>query len=172
LKGFENLKGLNCSNNKLTNLDLSDCSELTKLECHLNELTDTSFLTNLPDPKNLTYLNIESNNFSEQDLAFLNKLVNLEELHLGTTEEGRVKENKYNRFVGSLEPLGDLRKLKILDISNIDIENGLDFLPENVKEIYCSDKEGSESGVSKSLKKTLDFAFVDNKYKRLTNAQK
>jgi len=44
----------------------------------------------------------------------------------------------YNRFSGSLRPLQSLGKLKSLNISNTDIDSGLEYLPESVKDFSCS----------------------------------
>ncbi|CAG8466146.1 31313_t:CDS:10, partial [Racocetra persica] len=165
LNGFVGLKELNCSNNKLTGLDLSFCSKLSRIQCSSNELNDNKFLVNLPNLQNLIYLDISDNNFQPQNLSFLEKLTNLEELRLGTSKKERVRGDKYNRLTSSLESLKSMKKLKILDISNTDIENGLDSLPKNVEEIYCSTKERPESrvgNISNLLKeKKSDFAFID-----------
>src|SRR5689334_11027017 len=44
LKGFINLEKLVCSNNRLIDLDLSDCLNLVELECDNNELENLDFL--------------------------------------------------------------------------------------------------------------------------------
>jgi len=69
----------------------------------------------------------------QQDLSFLSHLVNLEELEI-----------KGNHFFGSLEPLQKLNKLKKLDISNTDIDSGLEYLPEGVKLFCCFATEGDK----------------------------
>jgi hypothetical protein len=43
-----------------------------------------------------------------------------------------------NKFHGSLEPLKQMSKLKTLDISNTDLDSGLEYLPESVEEFNCS----------------------------------
>ena len=39
LVGFSNLRELNCSENQITSLDLSDCKKLEKLNCQNNQLS-------------------------------------------------------------------------------------------------------------------------------------
>jgi Leucine-rich repeat (LRR) protein len=82
LRNFFNLKILNCSDNKLTDLKLNDCRELTELICYLTPLTSTDFLLTLPNPEKLTILDLGDNNFAEQDLGFLQRFTGLEKLYL------------------------------------------------------------------------------------------
>ncbi|CAG8676761.1 2358_t:CDS:10, partial [Ambispora leptoticha] len=49
----------------------------------------------------LTYLKITNNNLSEQDLAVFSKLVNLEELKIGSSDKERINQGTYNRFAGN-----------------------------------------------------------------------
>jgi hypothetical protein len=48
-----------------------------------------------------------------------------------------------NKFYGSLEYLKDLRVLKCLDITDTDIDSGLEYLPESVEYFGCSDNVNS-----------------------------
>lgn len=57
LTDFFKLKKLDCAWNKLTGLDLSNCHELTWIECQANLLTSTNFLVALPSPQKLIFLN-------------------------------------------------------------------------------------------------------------------
>ncbi|CAG8768771.1 34405_t:CDS:2 [Gigaspora margarita] len=43
----------------------------------------------------------------------------------------------YNHFHGTLEPLQNLPKLKTLNISNADIDNGLEYLSDSIINFYC-----------------------------------
>jgi hypothetical protein len=77
LSDFNNLKELELSYNRLTTLNLINCSQLEKIFCQNN------LLTKLILPENLTSLkelNLNDNNMVEQDLVFLVKAVNLEKL--------------------------------------------------------------------------------------------
>jgi len=105
LKGFKDLRKLNCSNNKITDLDLSDCPNLSLLNCPGNQLTNLNFLISLPLPENLTELNIVNNEFPHTNLSVFSRFKNLKMLLIAE-----------NLFYGSLEPLRDLNKLEILHI--------------------------------------------------------
>jgi len=61
----------------------------------------------------------------------------LEELFLGN-----------NKFTGSLKFLKRIESLKYLDISDTDIDKGLEYLPENVETVYCLSVERPEARVS------------------------
>ena len=95
---FVNLKVLNCSNNKLTTLNVSKCSKLRELYCYNNclinlDLDDllnleeiecsSNLLTdiNLPrEPKKLVKLNLQDNNLSERNISCFTRFTKLEEL--------------------------------------------------------------------------------------------
>jgi len=81
LKGFTNLKRLNCSNNQLTSLDLSDCPNLIELDCSNNEFTNLNFLKLI---EKLEQLNI-SNCSAKGSLKSLANLKNLEVLFITNT---------------------------------------------------------------------------------------
>jgi Leucine-rich repeat (LRR) protein len=117
---------LDCPNNQITNLDLSNCNNLWRLTCSNNKLTNLNFLNNLVNPERLTELIIYNNKITS-DLTLLSKFVNLEELYLGN-----------NNFTGSLQPLTRLVELKELDISDTDINSGLEYLPDSLEKFYCS----------------------------------
>ncbi|CAI2197297.1 6033_t:CDS:2, partial [Funneliformis geosporum] len=149
LKEFANLKKLNCANNQLTELDLSDCPNLEKLECCDNQLIDLEFLNNL-NQKKMINLEISNNNFSNNcDLNPLSSFVNLKELGLGNKNDSyeRIRQGVYNHFIGSLEPLKNMNKLEKLDISNTDINSGLEYLPDKLEIFYCLTSERPEAKV-------------------------
>jgi len=100
LRDFVNLEKLNCSVNKITDLNLSSCGKLKNVDCHDNQLinlklpsnnqivefncknnylTDASFIKCL-NPTTLTELSIFNNNFSPLDLEILRPFINLEVL--------------------------------------------------------------------------------------------
>src|ERR1700752_2044109 len=124
LRGFTGLEKLNCSDNQLTDLDLSDCQSLKELNCSDNSFTNTNFLQTIPHKEKLEILIIEKNkNLTPQTLDFLTPFTNLKELDI-----------KKNNFAGSLDYLGGMEKLKILDISNTDInEVNIDKLPRSLE---------------------------------------
>jgi len=137
-----------------------------------------------------------NNNFPAINLSFLENCVSLERLYLGNFtdhENDSLKQYEeksiYNRFSGSLESLKNLKKLKVLDISNTDISIGnryylsyyynrdqrdLSFL-KNLEEIYCSTKERPESKVKK-IEEVLErneenFYFPNNRFIKKHKAQ-
>jgi len=75
LRDFANLKVLDCSVNKLTSIDLSNCQKLEKISCQDNQLPSTDFLKKLPNPTNLTYLNLE---FPLTDQESINRAIKTE----------------------------------------------------------------------------------------------
>ena len=144
LESFINLQKLDCSNNLLTGLSLVSCNV-----------------------ERLVEINVENNNFSEQDLSFLKEAINLEKLYLGTTKQERIKKGIRNRFIGSLEPLKKMTKLKELGVSSTDINSGLNFLPDSLKRIYCVNYCDSDAGceeIQKKLKNHLKHLSKNVKY--------
>ncbi|CAG8566644.1 23718_t:CDS:2, partial [Racocetra persica] len=164
LSDFVSLKELNCQCNKLTSLNLTNCLQLEKVECSYNKLInldisncfpltklncDDNLLTNLILPANLINLKelrLNDNNFPLQDLSFLREVTNLEILCLGNNMiiNNGEKANRgiYNRFIGSLDYLSEMKRLEVLDIRNTDI-NEVDIaqLPKSLETIvYSIDK--------------------------------
>jgi hypothetical protein len=120
----------------ITELDLSECSNLEQITVEQNlSLTSINFLDRLPNPEKLKHLEIRSNGFAPTTLDFLKLFVNLKSLRLGMGAETITRENlemaknqAYNRFYGSLEPLKNLKNLRELDISDTDIDGGREYL--------------------------------------------
>ncbi|RHZ36446.1 hypothetical protein [endosymbiont GvMRE of Glomus versiforme] len=126
------LKKIRCPCNQLNNLDLTNCSKLEKLECFYD-----NYLQDLKLPaqaEQLTYLDIRNNNLSERDLSMFSHLINLESLFVND-----------NRFVGSLKPLQNLTKLEDLDISNTDIDSGVEYLSDSVESFRFSADERKDA---------------------------
>ncbi|CAG8460961.1 16956_t:CDS:2 [Gigaspora margarita] len=152
LSDFINLEKLNCACNQLSAVNLSNCSQLKYFDCSFNKLINLNlvglnqlkkiscndnYLTSIDYYSinfNLTYLNVSNNNLSEQDLSIFSKLTNLEFLRIGGSNEKYFSQNICNKFYGTLEPLKNLTKLRLLDISNTDINSG-------VSEIYLNEKD-------------------------------
>ncbi|CAI2180504.1 6341_t:CDS:1 [Funneliformis geosporum] len=153
--GFNKLKELDCSNNDLTSLDVSNCKNLVSLTANNNRI-DKIFLPR--NDKGLEYLNLLNNNFPDQDLNCFNRLVNLKHLFIGNTDTDS-EESLYNRFHGSLEPLKTLTNLESLSINNTDIDSGLEYLPDSVKIFRCSAKERKVKKICENLR---IFAIEDN----------
>ncbi|CAG8455788.1 26230_t:CDS:10 [Gigaspora margarita] len=117
-------------------LNLSDFVNLTRLSCFHNKLTEL-------DLTGLTKL--ENNNLPEQDLSVFGRFSNLEYLYIGNGDKNKIKQNIYNHFTGSLKPLKNLTKLKELNISNTDIDSGLECLPDSLERLECSDEKRPEN---------------------------
>lgn len=145
---YPNLNGLDCSHNKLTSLTVNGCSNLMRVECNENLLTKLDLVKNKEleelnagsnqlteldfgsDQNNkLKKLDVTANKFSEQNLSFLSNLVKLKELDLAV-----------NGFIGSLEPLKNMTKLRNLNIMGTDLDSGLEHLPNKIKKfMYYED---------------------------------
>jgi len=148
---------LDISHKNLTGtLDLSDFTNLEKLKMSSNQLADISFLKQLPNPEKLRVLDLSSNNITS-DLRPFSCFTNLEELSLGgiinvnievmLKNRDKLSEKSLNKFYGSLKPLKNLTKLKKLDISDTDIDKGLEYLSESVVEFCCLADTREESKV-------------------------
>jgi len=153
----KNLKGV---------LDLSDFVNLERLFCLNNELTDLK----LPNQviKQLTDLDIKSNNFPEQELLMFSQMINLKGLSIGNFDKEKIEQGIYNRFEGSLEPLKDLNKLEYLYINDTNIDSGLEYLPKSVKRFECLANQKENARVKKleqALKGKVVFedVFEDGK---------
>jgi len=113
---------IDCFKN-IRELVLNNLPSLKKIDCSHNSFTEIKF-TNAGEK--LEHLDLRSNNFN-QDLSFLEHLVNLEELDL-----------RRNNFTGSLEYLKKMTKLKKLFISDTGLDNGLEYLSNSLEDFYCS----------------------------------
>lgn len=136
LKDFTNLEKLDCSYNQITSLDLNGLKHLKVLYANDNclESLDYSSL----DPQKLTGLIIDNNNLPEQDIAVFSDFNNLEDLRIGSDDKGKIEQDIYNRFSGSLESLKKLTRLEDLGINNTDISSGVECLPSSVGKIRYS----------------------------------
>nr|CAG8454412.1 11750_t:CDS:2 [Entrophospora candida] len=136
LTGFVNLKNLDCSNNQLTSLNVVDCLQLESIQCDSNKLTSLN-LSGLNQLKVVSCSDNYLTNFDyfSSDLNFDN-LIAL-----------NIRNNNLAGQDLSLEPLKNALKLEILDISNTDIDSGLEYLPKslNIEEIYYSNEYRPES---------------------------
>lgn len=150
------LKLINCGSNKLDKLDCSQTGEnLILLICHFNRITElnitgcsnlrflycsSNFIDkiDLSQSLQLNLLDIADNNFPWQDLSFLDHLEKIEQIVLGNSDK-RIKENKkndkYNHFYGSLEPLRKMNKLKMYSIGNLKNVADDEYLSTNATRI-------------------------------------
>jgi len=148
ISNFAKLKGLYFFDNKITKLVINNCPKIEFISCCGNFLTDLDFLSVLNSEK-ITNLHLKNNNISERDLSCFSRFVNLTTLLIGNSDKSKIQKGIFNRFTGSLEFLKDLTELKRLDIRNTDIDSGLEYLPNSVKEFHCSTDERKGSKVKK-----------------------
>ncbi|CAI2195085.1 2771_t:CDS:2 [Funneliformis geosporum] len=136
IEGLVNLTYLECPYNNLNSLDISQNVNLIELICFDNNLTSIDFLNQLPHPEKVLSLGISNNNIKPTNLEFLRPFVNLNRtLTLGNDMSERYNNNIYNRFYGSLEPLKNMTKLPGLCIDGTDVEEGLEYLPDSIREV-------------------------------------
>src|SRR5207249_884848 len=87
LNNLPQLEWFNANNCQLFNIMISNCLVISYLNVANNLLTDTRFLNYLDEPEKLTVLSIHTNNFTKQDLRFLEKFVNLKNLFLDNADQ-------------------------------------------------------------------------------------
>jgi glutaredoxin-related protein len=110
--------------------------KLKSLNVGNNQLSQTNFLNSI-NSKNLNYLSIHSNKFEKkQDLEIFSKFDNLKELYINN-----------NNFFGSLDPLVSMNDLRELNISKVDIDSGLEYLPSSLEKIYCYHNKFKEQDI-------------------------
>jgi len=88
----------------------------------------------------------------------------LKNLYLGNSNKKRSEKLVYNRFIGSLEALKNLTQLNQLDIENTDISTGLEYLPESLQELNCTN-----TLLAKVLKPYREPTNCDNQSQSLQN---
>lgn len=148
ISNLSNLNNLSFINNQLANVNVDNCPNITEINFSNNSLVSVeNLLENLNSGK-LEVLNISNNNFSRQDLSCFSRFVNLRNLFIGDN----------NRFYGSLEPLQNLGNLGVLKIDNTNINLGLEYLPNSIKEFSCASGLGNKV---KSLQKELTSFIVE-----------
>lgn len=163
LEGFSSLERIEGFKNKLTKLEIINCPKVSYLNISYNLFEKLGSLGNLV-PERLVSLSIHNNNFSQQDLSCFSRFINLEYLYIDNGEKERITENIYNRFYGSLEPLKNLKRLKLLDISETDVGSGLEYLSLSLKKIECNSKTGKKClKIRKELEEATKIEGVTEK---------
>lgn len=133
-------------------MKLEGFTNLKKLICS-NQLLTYLFLD---DCKNLVKLQCNNNKFPNLDFLGSANLTNLKELDIsGCPTEGNLKS------------LANMSNLEVLNISNTQITEGLEYLPESCKKLYCnSDYLHKSIEIVKELEKygKCSEGEGDNKY--------
>ncbi|GBC08651.1 hypothetical protein RclHR1_00830002 [Rhizophagus clarus] len=150
------LTEIDCSKNKLTNLDLSNCLKIISIKANCNQLK--SIKLSVVNNERLKYLNLLDNSFS-QDLNCFSHFVNLKELLIGNIDEDKIKQGIYNQFYDSLEPLKNISELESLNISNTDIDGGLEYLSDSIKCLQCLANKRPEAKVNKIFEQLEIYAM-------------
>ncbi|CAG8453461.1 3903_t:CDS:2 [Ambispora gerdemannii] len=186
LSDFVNLEELDCSENKLSGLKISNCPKLKTIQCNGNKLTKLN-LVNCPEVSELKiddnllsdysifddlsigliHLDIRDNNFEPKGLTFLSKFTSLETLKLGRKRNNYMdnyRGSKTNAFGGSLEPLEKMTKLKELRIINTNISGGLRYLPNSLKKIRCGFTPLSNYDCRKICEELKDYKIEEYEY--------
>ncbi|CAG8805974.1 33408_t:CDS:2, partial [Racocetra persica] len=139
LNNLTKLETIFCFNNQLTNLGISASNNLENLNCKINQLTDiNSLLSNLNSAK-LKQLDLRDNDFSESDLTYLSKFVNLEYLELSNNYQ-KVSDDV---FYQSFKPLQYLNKLESLYVKDSSSNRNVYF--------SSNKKDGSVAGQIRKL---------------------
>ncbi|CAH1760396.1 5640_t:CDS:2, partial [Entrophospora sp. SA101] len=177
-KGFINLEELDISNQKITALDIADCSQLRDLNCSNNQLTNLDLANNQQieqinfSSNQLTNLNLKGLTKIEKIFCSGNKLANLEFLKdIDPTKvlTLRMDNNNFpaqdlscftpftklqrlfitnNPFYGSLKPLRNLTEIKEIGITGTNVNSGLENLHEDFFKVNAVNNAASSLGLT------------------------
>lgn len=154
VKDFADPEVFNFSGCQLTCLFLLDYSQPIELRCDGNKLKSLDFLRFLSNPEKLEKLYLQNNpNLVVENLDSLSKLTNLKELNLNDCGKN---------LKGSLKSLEKMKKLEKISINHTNISEGLEYLPDSCKELYCElDYDYSSVRIANQLTK---FSKGEGKY--------
>uniref|UniRef100_U9UZT7 Uncharacterized protein n=1 Tax=Rhizophagus irregularis (strain DAOM 181602 / DAOM 197198 / MUCL 43194) TaxID=747089 RepID=U9UZT7_RHIID len=145
--------------NKNNYRDLSNCLNIRSVTANYNQLNDLKL--SAANNETLEYINLLDNSFS-QNLNCFGRLVNLNVLLIGNTDEIRIEQGIYNRFYGSLKALKNLIKLENLSINDTDIDSGLEYLPDSIKIFQCSADKRPEAKVIRIFEQLKTYTMSSN----------
>ncbi|CAG8826174.1 15110_t:CDS:2 [Racocetra persica] len=168
VENYEEVRNLDCGNNdklesvelknlpKLTNfyangcrikdIRVENCPNIEDFNASNNLLEDTRFLNGL-NPEKLEALSIHSNDFQEQGLGFLSKFINVRSLYIDNCSKEKFEKNIYNH-------------------------SGLEYLPETVKKIRCSNDLKKDIGCSRIKKELEEIAQLPGVTEKLEGKEK
>lgn len=153
LSGLSNLVSLSCGNNQLTSLNLSGLTSLTKLVCYANKLTSL----NLDGTTGLEFLDCSDNKLTSLDVSKLTKLTTLK---------------CYNNQLTTLD-VSKLTNLTILECYGNQL-SALDITPlTGLTKLICGyQKRGNlnlDLTLTSAQKTTWDNDWVKNEYYNTRN---
>jgi len=157
LTNWANLEEISLQDSEITSLTIINCPKLKQINARNSHLTKLEGL-----PVSLIGLNLNSNQLSG-DLEMFSHLVNLESLSIGNWDEDKIKQGIYNQFVGSLQPLQNCPKLLYLDISNTDLNAGVEYLPSSFIGICCYAELRPNCQLTKIVDKLEQFKKIEGK---------
>ncbi|WNE40006.1 MAG: hypothetical protein GBAus27B_000073 [Mycoplasmataceae bacterium] len=161
---FVQLEELYCWGNQLTYLILPPNNKLRIIGCANNHLTDFDY-TQL-NPHICTDLRLFNNNLAPTDLAVFSPLVNLTILDIGN-ENDWVEQGQGNQFYGSLVALDNCPKLNYLAITNTNINQGLEYLPESLETFVCYSWAGTNWQVQEIEQEIKQWGNSLKEYQKL-----
>lgn len=157
------LEKINCSNNKITSLDVSKMAELNELRCHVNEIDslDVSNNTklrilygaqnkistlNVSNNPKLEYLGCGTNNLTSIDVS---KLTELQELYCGVNKIDTLDISK-NTKLKELYCGGN-------NITSLDVSNNTELTV-----LSCHTNKLTTIDISKLTKLTQLYCYINN----------
>jgi len=168
LANLPKLRDFYCCNNKITSLKVNNCPEISLFDFKINMVESFDFQS--LNPKKLKHLEVQNNKFLPQDLSFLEPFTNLEELWIGFRDQyyaGWTDHRKgiRNCFFGCIPSFfRQFDKLKVLDISNTDIDDGLENLPVSLKKLLiCETNMDPKAMVNAKIYRQLNLSSSQEK---------
>jgi hypothetical protein len=121
---------------KESSLDLSDFTSLEEIVLSGFGLTKVDFLNTIPNPKKVSFIDVNGNNIKPTDIEIFSRFVNVKSLMLGTAGKSVYR----NRFYGSFKSFQNLTKLESICIEATDVNRGLEYLPTSLVEAISQAK--------------------------------
>lgn len=164
---FKSLKELDCSDNKLTSLDLSDNTSLTSLDCRMNDLRDLNISKNT----NLTSLNCNNNHYlTNLDISKNINLTFIDCLSCKLTSLDVSKNTGLTELQCNVNQLTSLDVSKNTNLTKIDCSinqlTNLDISKNtNLTELWCHYNKLTNLDIGNNVK----LIQLCCKYNQLTN---
>ncbi|CAG8586570.1 8976_t:CDS:2 [Paraglomus occultum] len=157
-KGFKEvirgLEGAICVDNPSIDVNDEDERESNKRKRNRSEVILEDHLANIPQ---------DDNKYRPTNLDRLNKVINVREdtkietvkktlQHITEIDPDFPKKEEIQKQLSQIESyIQNLTQLESLNISNTDIDKGLEYLPDDMKYIYCLSEQRPESKVKEIM---------------------